>query len=120
MRATFASAWQSANTSDDFRFRRKAARCLLRESKPAVHLDFEHAAAGSAQRDLCRWSRLENEIPRRTGARLIASHAAIFDFDFHKIEPFEFPKTRPPTKTAADIELCFSRQMLSRAAADRR
>jgi hypothetical protein len=111
---------QSVDTSDDFRIGRKATRCFLRENKPAVHLDFEHAAARSAEARLRRGSRLEDQFPRRTGARLVASHAAIFDFDFHQTEPLEFPKTRPQTKTAADIELCFSHRMLSRAEADQR
>lgn|SRR5712691_5162557 len=74
----------SAKAADDLRIGREATLCFLREREPAVHLDFEHATAGSAQARLRRGSLLEDQVPRRTGARFIASHAAIFDFDFHK------------------------------------
>lgn len=84
----------SVKTHSDFRIGRKAARCFLREGNPAVRLDFEHAAARSAEANLGRGQFLEDQISRRTGARLIASQAAIFDFDFHTIRPREFPEMR--------------------------
>jgi hypothetical protein len=85
---------RSTNAADDFRIGRKATRCFLREGKPAVGFDFEHSAAGSAEANLRRGQFLEDQVPRRTGARLIASQAAIFDFDFHTIRPREFPEMR--------------------------
>jgi hypothetical protein len=91
---------RSAKTADDFLICRKAARCLLREGKPAVHPDFKDAPARSLQADLCGGLRLEDQFPRRTGARLVASQAAVFDFDFHQIEPFEFLKARTLAKAA--------------------
>jgi hypothetical protein len=78
--------WRSAQTGHQFVVAGKPARCLLRERKPAVNADFEHAPAGSAKIDLCRGSQFEEQVPRRTGARLIASLAAIFDLDLHEID----------------------------------
>ena len=61
----------------------KASGSLLRVGKPAIHLDLENPAAALAQADRGRWILLQDLIPCRTGTRLIASHAAVFDLDLH-------------------------------------
>jgi len=58
---------------------------LLGISEPAVHRDLEDPAAALAQTDLRRRKLLQDQVPRRTGARFIASHATVFDFDLHAV-----------------------------------
>jgi hypothetical protein len=48
-----------------------------------VNDDFKHAIAGPLQRNLGGWVLLLDEFARRTGARFIASLAAVFDFNLH-------------------------------------
>jgi hypothetical protein len=76
---------RSAETVDHFLVAGEPARRLLREREPTVNLDFEDAAAGAAKTDVSRGSPFEQQIPRRTGARLVASLSAVFDLDFHDI-----------------------------------
>ena len=66
--------------------RRELPGRLLRIGEPAVHRDLEHAAAALLQAHLRGRLRLQDRLPRRTGARLIASHTAVFDFDLHGAE----------------------------------
>ena len=61
----------------------KPAGRFLREAEPTVHGDLEDAAAALAESDRSPRRLRQNHVPRRTGARLVASHAAIFDFDLH-------------------------------------
>src|SRR5579859_7894678 len=75
-----------AETAGDFVVARKPARRFLGERESAVDLDFENAAARSAKRYLRRGLPFEQQIPRRTGARLIASLAAVFDLDLHRTD----------------------------------
>lgn len=49
----------------------------------AVNGDLEHPAAGFLQRDLGVRMARGNQGAGRTGARLVASHAAVFDLDLH-------------------------------------
>jgi hypothetical protein len=72
-----------AEGAEHFLVCRETAGCLLGESQPAVHRDLEDAAAGPAQIDLRRGLCLQDRVPRRTGARFIASLAAVFDLDLH-------------------------------------
>jgi hypothetical protein len=69
------------------RIRRKRAGLAFGVFQRAVHCDLEHAAAGFAQRDLGLRVARGDESAGRTGARLIASHAAVFDFDLHVFTP---------------------------------
>jgi hypothetical protein len=65
--------------------RRKAAGRLLGEREAAVDANFEDAAARAPQVQLRRGLQLEDQILRLTGARFVASLAAIFDFDVHDL-----------------------------------
>jgi hypothetical protein len=67
--------------------RRKHAGLALGVAQRPVHGDFEHAAAGFAQRDLGLRVAGGDQGAGRTGARLIASHAAVFDLDLHLFTP---------------------------------
>ena len=78
--------WRSAQTVHQFFVTGKSTRRFLGERESAVNPDFEDSAAGSAKTYFCRGSLVEDQFPRRTGARLISSLAAIFDLDFHEID----------------------------------
>ena len=62
---------------------REPAGRLLRVGQPAVHSDLKDTAPRSAQRNLRVRPGIAKRFCRRTGARFVASHAAIFDFDLH-------------------------------------
>lgn len=64
---------------------REPAGCLLRVGEPAVHRDLEDATAGPAQVNLRGGLVLQDRVPRRTGARFVASHSAVFDLDLHEV-----------------------------------
>jgi hypothetical protein len=76
---------RSAQTVGHFLVAGEAARRLLRERESAINPDLEDAAAGAAKTDVRRGSPFEQQIPRRTGARFVASLTAVFDLDFHDI-----------------------------------
>jgi len=64
--------------------------CLLGKREPVIDADFEDAAARAPQAYVRSGLQLEHQLPRLTGARLIASLAAIFDFDLHwPLRPLE-------------------------------
>ena len=67
--------------------RRKRAGFAFGEFQLSIHGDFEHAAAGFAERDLGLRVARGDKGAGRTGSRLIASHAAVFDFDLHVFTP---------------------------------
>jgi hypothetical protein len=73
----------SARCADHFLIRRKAAGCLLGEGKAAIDGNLENPAAGLTQGDVGGWMGLQDQVPRCQGARLVASHAAEFNFDLH-------------------------------------
>ena len=79
-----AAAIFSGDTVGDLVAGREAAGRLLRERKPAVDAYLEDAAARALQAHVGRRLQFEDLVPRRTGARLIASLTAIFDLDFHE------------------------------------
>ena len=76
-------ARSSAEDAQHFLVRGETAGRLLRIGEPPVHRDLEHAATASRQADLGGRLRLRDDVPRRTGARFIASLTAIFDVDLH-------------------------------------
>jgi hypothetical protein len=78
--------WRSAQTVHQFFVAGESTSRFLRERESAVNPDFEDSTAGSAKTYFCRGSEFEDQFPRRTGARLISSLAAIFDLDFHEID----------------------------------
>ena len=73
----------SAEGAEYFLVCREPAGRLLRVGEPAVHRDLEDAAAGPAQSNLRGGLGLQDRVLRRTGARFIASHSAVFDLDLH-------------------------------------
>jgi hypothetical protein len=79
--------WRHARVASDRRgsdtLCRELAGRLLRIGEPAVHRDLEDTAAGPAQIDLRGGLGLQDRVPRRTGARFVASHSAVFDLDLH-------------------------------------
>jgi hypothetical protein len=93
--------WRSAQTASQFFVAGEPTRRFLRERKSAVDADFEDATAGSAETDVRRRSQLEDEFPRRTGARLISSMAAIFDLDLHELNLATASLRSPYQKTMA-------------------
>jgi len=62
---------------------REIASGLLGIGQLPIHRDFKHPATTARQAHRGVFHRLQDEIARRTGAWLIASHAAIFDFNPH-------------------------------------
>src|SRR5947207_12530848 len=93
----------SAQTGRQFFVVGEATCRFLREREPAVNPDFEDATARSAKSYFRRGSQLEDQFPRRTGARLIASLAAIFDLDFHDIDLANFNRAKSPYQKAVAI-----------------
>jgi len=77
------AGWRSAQTARQLFVAGEATSRFLRERKSAIDLDLKRAPAGSAKIDVRRGAQFEDQFPRRTGARLIASLAAIFDLDLH-------------------------------------
>jgi predicted transposase YbfD/YdcC len=75
---------RSAEGRECFLVCREPAGRLLRIGEPAVHRDLEDTTAGPTQADLRGRLGLQDRVPRRTGARFIASHSAVFDFDLHQ------------------------------------
>jgi hypothetical protein len=75
--------WRSAQTARQLFVVGEPTSGFLRERKSAINLDFERATTGSAKIDVRRGAQFEDQLPRRTGARLISSLAAIFDLDLH-------------------------------------
>jgi hypothetical protein len=73
----------SGETAGDLFAGRKATGRLLRVRQSAVNANFEDAATRPQQAQLRRGPQLGDQFFRLTGARLIASLAAIFDLDFH-------------------------------------
>ncbi len=63
---------------------REPAGCLLGVAQPTVHRDLEHPAAGFTQPHTGGWGGSQDQLLRLLRARLIASHAAIFDLDLHR------------------------------------
>jgi hypothetical protein len=70
-------------TAGDLFARWKTAGRLLRERQTAVDANFEDAATRPPQAQLRRGLQLDDQFPRLTGARFIASLTAIFDLDLH-------------------------------------
>jgi hypothetical protein len=56
---------------------------LLGIGEPAIDRDLENPATASPQYNPGGRIGLQNQLPRRSRTRLIASHAAIFDLDLH-------------------------------------
>jgi hypothetical protein len=81
----------SAGTSGDgishFRLGGEPAGLLLGEAQLAVHRDLEHPAAGFFQVNPGIRDFRNDDVPRRFGARFVASHAAVFDLDVHVWNP---------------------------------
>jgi hypothetical protein len=64
---------------------RELAGGLFRVGQPSIHRDLEDAATGPLQADPGRGVRLQDQVPRLAGARFVASHSAVFDFDLHAV-----------------------------------
>jgi len=76
---------------------RERPGCLLGITQPAINGNLKHAATAPLQ---CYGGSLlccKDQIPRRTGAWLVPSHAAIFDFDDH----FPYSSIMPPPYAGA-------------------
>ena len=58
---------------------------LLGVDEPAIHGNLEHTTAGPVQLHLRAGCLLLDQTCRRTGARFIASHSAIFDLNLHNL-----------------------------------
>jgi hypothetical protein len=78
---------KSAEGCEHLRVRWEPACRLLRVGEPVIHGDLEDTTAGPSQLYLRARCRLLNQTCRRTGARFIASHSAIFDLDLHNLLP---------------------------------
>ena len=78
-----AVAGQSGDRGKHLVPRRETAGRLLREAQPPIHRDLEHAAPALAQPHIGSRRLRQDQVPRLTGARLVASHAAVFDLDLH-------------------------------------
>ena len=74
---------RSARHAQNLRFGREPPGRLFGVTQPAIHDDFKHAAARPFQADFGIGVGFQQLITGRTGSWLIASHAAIFDFDPH-------------------------------------
>jgi hypothetical protein len=77
----------SAYGADDLSVGGEAAGRFFGISNTIINPNFEHAAARAQQRHLRVWSLLADYARRLTGARFIASLAAVLDFDAHRL-PF--------------------------------
>jgi hypothetical protein len=60
---------------------------MFGEGYAVLDADIKDTAAGPPQRHVRTWSDLTDEVRRLTGARFIASLAAVFDFDVHRLHP---------------------------------
>jgi len=76
----------SAETPNNLFICWKATGRLLREREPTVNSNLEDAATGPTQTYLRRRFQFQDQFPRRTGTRFIASLATVFDFDFHETD----------------------------------
>ena len=79
------SARKSAEGREHLRVRWEPAGRLLGVREPAIHGNLEHTTAGPVQLHLRAGCRLLNQTCRRTGARFIASHSAIFNLNLHDL-----------------------------------
>ena len=60
---------------------------MLGEDDAVLDADVKDTATGPPQRHVRSWHDLANEVRRLTGARFIASLAAVLDFDVHRLDP---------------------------------
>jgi hypothetical protein len=100
-----APAAKSAEGREHLLVGREAAGRLLGVREPAIHGNLEHTTAGPVQLHLRAGCRLLNQTCRRTGARFIASHSAIFDLNLHKLLsrlPSRLLKQQPPRPSRRD------------------
>ena len=65
---------------------RELAGRLLGVGETAIDGNLEYSTTRPAQPHLCAWHRPFDQTCRRTGARFVASHAAIFDLDLHQAD----------------------------------
>ena len=63
---------------------REATDDLLGAGNTVIDADLKDAPARALKGHLRLWPDLADELRRRTGARLIVSLAAVFDFDAHR------------------------------------
>jgi hypothetical protein len=66
---------------------------MLGEGYAVLDADIKDAATGPPQRHVRTWFQLADEVRRLTGARFIASLAAVFDFDVHRLHPLFVAKS---------------------------
>jgi hypothetical protein len=81
------AATNSGHGADDLGVGGEPAKGMFGEGYAVLDADIKDAATGPPQRHLRAWSDLADEVRRLTGARLIASLAAVFDFDVHRLHP---------------------------------
>jgi hypothetical protein len=79
------STRKSAEGREHLLVRWEPAGRLLGVGEPTVNGNLEHTAAGLVQLYLRAGCLLLNQTCRRTGARFIASHSAIFDLNSHDL-----------------------------------
>ena len=100
------SARKSAEGREHLRVRWEPAGRLLGVGEPAIHGNLEHTTAGPVQLHLRAGCRLLNQTCRRTGARFIASHSAIFDLNLHnllsRLSPRLSKQQQPPRPSRRD------------------
>jgi hypothetical protein len=81
------AAIYSGHDVDDLGISGEPAKGMLGEDYAVLDADVEDTATGPPQRHARTWSDLANELRRLTGARFIASLAAVLDFDVHRLHP---------------------------------
>jgi hypothetical protein len=95
------TACKSAQSREHLGVRWEPAGRLLGICEPAIHGNLEDTTAGLVQLYLRAGCLLRNQTCRRTGARFIASHSAIFDLDLHNLLSRLSPRISETTATAA-------------------
>ena len=77
----------SGHDVDDLGISGEPAKGMLGEDHAVLDADVKDTATGPPQRHVRSWPDLANEVRRLTGARFIASLAAVLDFDVHRLDP---------------------------------
>ena len=92
------AATNSGHYADNLVIGREPAKRMLGEDYAIFDADIKDAASGPPQRHVRIWSDLADDVRRLTGARLIASLAAVLDFDAHRLHPLfrATPEQRRP------------------------
>ena len=102
----------SAHGADDLGVGGEAAGGFFGISNSIINTDLEHTVDRAQQRHLRVWSLLADYARRLTGARFIASLAAVLDFDAHGV-PFlvvgDAGTTPPLSYSEENLHTCSGR-----------